>query len=109
MILQIAGYGQCPPGSISISQSSTGAGIETKLEWKVIINNDSPCIISDLKLDCAGFQTVKRVDPSILSKSGSVCLVNSGGPINPHAKLSFTYAWENSFPFKELYCQSACS
>ncbi|PRQ26701.1 hypothetical protein RchiOBHm_Chr6g0297491 [Rosa chinensis] len=73
------------------------------------ITNNCICSQLSVKLSCDGFQTVEEIDPTILSKSGSLCLVNSGEPIYGHSNFSFTYAWSNSFPFKTLLSQVACS
>ncbi|KAM4122711.1 hypothetical protein ACB094_01G103900 [Castanea mollissima] len=103
------GYCQCPFQHISIQQSETGVAMQEKPVWNVAINNNNRCTISSLKLDCAGFRTVKSVDPSILSVSGAVCLVNGGTPISGFSKLNFTYSWAPPFPFKPLDCLISCS
>ncbi|KAL4650830.1 hypothetical protein ACB092_01G115600 [Castanea dentata] len=103
------GYCQCPFQHISIQQSETGVVMQEKPVWNVAINNNNRCTISSLKLDCAGFRTVKSVDPSILSVSGAVCLVNGGAPISGFSKLNFTYSWAPPFPFKPLDCLISCT
>lgn len=83
--------------------------MQEKPVWNVAINNNNLCTISSLKLDCNGFRTVKNVDPSMLSVSGAVCLVNGGAPISGFSKLNFTYSWASPFPFKPLDCLISCS
>ncbi|GLU02678.1 hypothetical protein SLE2022_199190 [Rubroshorea leprosula] len=100
---------QCYPKEFGVSQSETGVKVETKPEWKVTINNPCPCVQSNVKLSCDGFQSVKPMDPSILKKSGAECLVKNGNPIAPLSSFSFTYAWDRSFPFKPLDSKIDCS
>ena len=88
---------------------ATGKMVQNKPEWSVTITNNCICAQLSVKLSCNGFQTVEQIDPSILSKSGSECIVNGGQPIYGNSKFSFTYASANSFPFNVLFSQVACS
>ncbi|GMN45468.1 hypothetical protein TIFTF001_014660 [Ficus carica] len=108
--LIVGGNGdQCSIADIKIDQSQTGAKVENKPEWSVTIRNECVCSQTDLQLDCNGYQTVKQVDPSILSVSGGHCLVNNGQPVYGFKNISFTYAWDTSFPFNPISSQIACS
>ncbi|EXB80735.1 hypothetical protein L484_008515 [Morus notabilis] len=106
-----SGNCQCAIQDIQIARSRTGELVENKPEWSVTIKNECSCTQLDLHLDCNGYQTVKLVDPSILSISndGQYCLVNNGQPIYAFGSISFTYAWDTSFPFRPISSQIACS
>ncbi|GMN45469.1 hypothetical protein TIFTF001_014661 [Ficus carica] len=108
--LIVGGNGdQCSIEDIKIEQSPTGAKVESKAEWSVVIKNECVCSQANIQLDCIGFQTVKKVDPSILSVNGDHCLVNNGLPVYGFKSISFTYAWEAPFPFDTSSSQIACS
>ncbi|KAI4297071.1 hypothetical protein L6164_036979 [Bauhinia variegata] len=102
------GNGQCVLSDLKVSQSQTGASVEGKPEWSVVITNSCSCVQKDVKLNCQGFQTKENVDPSILSVSGDTCLVNNGNPIY-NTPINFKYAWDNSFPLNPISSTIACS
>ncbi|KAK9945965.1 hypothetical protein M0R45_011453 [Rubus argutus] len=99
----------CTKNNLKISQAATGKLVQNKPEWNVTITNNCICSQLGVKISCDGFQTLEKIESSILSKSGSECLVNGGQPIYGNRDFSFTYAWGNSFPFKTLSSQVACS
>lgn len=99
----------CSVKTVKINQSKSGLLAENKPEWMVTITNDCPCSQLDLTLYCNGYQTVKAVDPWILTSKGQTCLVNNGQPIYAFTNITFTYAWDTSFPFRALSSQIACS
>lgn len=94
---------------LTITQSETGVIVGGKPERKVTILNDDNCTHKDIVLSCPGFQTVKKVDPSILLPQGGKCLVNGGNPIYAHTSLSFTYAWTTPTSFAPNESTIACS
>ncbi|KGN60075.1 hypothetical protein Csa_001952 [Cucumis sativus] len=100
---------ECSMNDIEISQSTTGREVNGKQEWRATIRNKCVCSQYSVKFDCNGFNTVEKVDESILMVAGSVCLVNNGQPIFNSSPISFTYAWDNAFPFSPLFSQVACS
>ncbi|GAV60545.1 hypothetical protein CFOL_v3_04075, partial [Cephalotus follicularis] len=105
-----AGYCQCSINNVKISQSATKRLVRKVPEWNVTITNNCACSQLDVKLDCNGFKTVEKVDPSIMTMSGAECLiVNNGNPLHPHDTVSFTYASATSFPFTPVSSQIACS
>lgn len=104
-----AGNCQCSLDDITIRQNTTGSEVEGKQEWRATITNNCVCSQYSVKFDCNGFNTVEDVDSSILMVFGSVCLVNNGEPIFKPKPISFTYAWDNAFPFKPLFSQVSCS
>ncbi|CAK9155216.1 unnamed protein product, partial [Ilex paraguariensis] len=55
---------------VTVNQVATGKRIQDKPEWNVTIANPEICTLLAVKLSCPGFQTVEKVDPLILSKSG---------------------------------------
>lgn len=109
LYVEITGNCQCQGASdLKITQSTTGAQVQKKLQWKATIVNDCECPQSGIKLSCDGFETVEKIDPSILLQAGGVCLINGGGPIQAHQSFSFTYAWDNQYPFKPLSSTIGC-
>ncbi|KAJ1407308.1 hypothetical protein SESBI_24411 [Sesbania bispinosa] len=108
LVLISQGYSQCSLKDLSIQQYKTGATVQQKTEWGVTITNNCPCVQKNVQLNCGGFQTMEHIDPSILSVSGNVCLVNDGQPIygNP---VTFKYAWDESFPLNPISSEIACS
>ncbi|KAF7837055.1 protein TAPETUM DETERMINANT 1-like [Senna tora] len=99
--------GQCSLSDVSVSQSKTGATVESKPEWAVTITNKCSCVQLNVALTCQGFQTVENVDASILSVSGDDCLVLK--PIYGPNPVTFKYAWDYAFPFTPKSSQIACS
>ncbi|XP_057421407.1 uncharacterized protein LOC130715339 [Lotus japonicus] len=103
-------YGDLPHCTIkylTVTQAQTGVQVQGKPQWKVTISNKC-CVQSDVKLDCRGFQTVEKVDPSVLKVEGDACLVN-GGNIIYEDPVIFTYAWDHSFPLSPIYSEVSCS
>lgn len=99
----------CDLNSIKVAQSRTGKTVQNKPEWKVSITNDCICTQTQVVLDCTGFRTVKPVAGSILSVTGSRCLVNNGQPVLQSQPISFTYAWDSSFSFSPVSSLVSCS
>ena len=64
------------------------------------ISNNCPCAQKNVKLECLNFQTAEPIDPSILSVSDDVCIVNGGQPIaSGDVGVTFKYAGPHTFPF----------
>ncbi|XP_007043226.2 PREDICTED: TPD1 protein homolog 1 [Theobroma cacao] len=103
------GYCQCSLDNISVSQTKTGTTVQNKPEWQVTISNNCSCTQSELKLSCDGFQTVEKVDSSVMTQTRGECLINSGQQVARHSNLSFKYAWDTSFPLNPLSSQVNCS
>ncbi|KAI3736383.1 hypothetical protein L6452_15922 [Arctium lappa] len=80
----------------------------TAKEWSVTLENPTPCVIWNVKLDCKGFQSGTHIDPKIILKQGDLCIVNGGQRINPHDSLHFLYILEQQFPFKLVDQSIAC-
>ncbi|KAJ9550429.1 hypothetical protein OSB04_014474 [Centaurea solstitialis] len=72
----------------------------TSKEWSVTLENHTPCVILNVKLDCKGFQSRTTIDPKIILKQDDLCIVNGGERINPGQSLHFLYISEQQFPFK---------
>ncbi|PON71322.1 Beta-1,3-N-Acetylglucosaminyltransferase family protein [Parasponia andersonii] len=112
IILVVRGSSQapyCSEKNLTIYQYESGALVENKPEWTVIITNGCVCGQMDVELDCFGYQTVKPVDPLLLTSNGQTCLVNNGQFIYGSQSFNFTYAWDSSFPFRPISSQIACS
>ncbi|XP_057450752.1 uncharacterized protein LOC130742666 [Lotus japonicus] len=109
LVLISQGYGQyCSLKDLSLSQSKTGAKVQGKPEYSVSITNKCACVQSDVKLNCRGFKTVEKIDPSLLQVLGDECLVNYGNSIYRDA-VNFTYAWDRPFPLFPISSQISCS
>ncbi|KAK7386784.1 hypothetical protein VNO78_27120 [Psophocarpus tetragonolobus] len=103
------GYSTCSLEDISLTQTKTGVTIQGKPEWSVTITNKCPCAQKNIVLDCQGFQTVERIDPSLLdvdAKSGA-CVVKPNQLIYKDP-VTFKYAWDNSFPLTPTFSQRFC-
>ncbi|KAG4983730.1 hypothetical protein JHK87_028479 [Glycine soja] len=103
-------YGQCTLSKLEVHQYDTGKLVQGKHEYAVSISNKCSelCVHRNVKLNCKGFQTVERVDPSILKVSGDVCFVKNGLPITSDAPVNFGYAWSNSFNLKPISSDIHC-
>ncbi|CAK9175739.1 unnamed protein product [Ilex paraguariensis] len=95
--------------TVTVNQVATGKRIQDKPEWNVTIANPQTCTLWAVKLSCPGFQTVEKVDPLILSKSGDICTINNDLPIYGYTSINFTYAWDHIFPMKQVSSKVACS
>ncbi|KAL5559755.1 hypothetical protein UlMin_035966 [Ulmus minor] len=108
--LVIRGSCQCTKHNLRISQTDTGSFVAGKPEWMVTISNNCVCSQSNVVLDCKDFQTVEKIDPSILSIHNGQCLVvNYGLPIFESKDFTFKYAWDTSFPIDIVSSQVNCS
>ncbi|KAE9603011.1 hypothetical protein Lalb_Chr12g0205721 [Lupinus albus] len=104
------GYGQsCSLNDLSVSVAKAGSFIQGKPEWEVTIANNCVCKQQNVKLNCTGFQTLELIDPSVLSVSGNVCLVNAGKPIISNDPFTFKYAWDYLFQLTPINSTIACS
>ncbi|KAL7112336.1 hypothetical protein ACP275_05G145900 [Erythranthe tilingii] len=81
----------CSPGNVTVDQLQTGQKPRNKQVWKVTVANECPCTFEQVRLYCAGFKSVKRINSSIISRSDNLCLVNNGLPIHPYTYITFTY------------------
>jgi len=109
-MMMMTGYGKCLPSNISLSQSRSGVTVKGKPEWSVTVTNKCPCAQTNVVLNCAGFQSVESVDPSVLtlSKGGNFCLLTPGQPLNKNGVVRFKYAWDHQFSFHPTSTQSSC-
>ncbi|KAK7318984.1 hypothetical protein RJT34_03693 [Clitoria ternatea] len=108
LVLISHGYSQCSLKDLSVTQQKTAVKVKGKPEWNVTITNNCPCVQTNVKLNCVGFQTVEPIDVTIFSVSGDSCLVNAGQPIY-RDPITFKYAWDNSFPLNPNSSVIACS
>ncbi|KAB2613015.1 hypothetical protein D8674_035331 [Pyrus ussuriensis x Pyrus communis] len=93
--------------NLKIKHRPTGKIIDAT--WNVTIINDCHCSLLNVMLSCYGFVSAIPIDPSILRKSGDVCLINNKIPIYAHASFGRNFSWESDFPFNPLLSQVACS
>ncbi|KDP33562.1 hypothetical protein JCGZ_07133 [Jatropha curcas] len=105
------GNGQCYPlTDLKVFQSKTGGKVGNKEEWKVTIFNDCICTQWNIKLVCNGFQTVKKIDPSMVARAeDDTCRINKKQPLYGFHTFNFTYAWDQIYPFQPIYSEIACS
>lgn len=100
--------GTCSFRDLLITQNLTGVKVRGKPEWRVKITNNCACVQLNVMLNCEGFRTVEKIDPSVLRISPARCLVNNGQSVYGDA-VQFNYAWDNQFEFTPLSSQIACS
>ncbi|GAA0185624.1 hypothetical protein LIER_32912 [Lithospermum erythrorhizon] len=100
---------KCYPGRVTIYQKPTGRRIHHKTEWKVSVANECACMQLNVRLSCAGFHSLRFLSPSVLSKSGNLCIINNNNPISPFSTFNFTYVWDHQFVFAPVSSQEACS
>ncbi|KAL0297137.1 UNVERIFIED_CONTAM: hypothetical protein Sradi_6765800 [Sesamum radiatum] len=100
---------ECFPGNVTVDQLPTGEEVMNKTVWKVIVGNKCSCTFEEVKLFCAGFQSIKTINSSVISKSESLCLVNDGLPIYPNTEVTFTYAWSRKIALVPFSLQEYCS
>ena len=98
---------QCQPNNVKIDQGPTGNKVDGKPEWKVTLSTDCICSQTEVKLACAGFQTVEDLPSYIITHEGDTCSLNQ--PVHYNEPVSFTYAWDTSFGFKLISSGIACS
>ncbi|KAL5100720.1 hypothetical protein RYX36_005047 [Vicia faba] len=82
----------------------TGAKIGGKTQWRVTIVNKCNCPLSQIILNCQGFQSTMPVDSTILLKRGDNCLLYNGHALSGNDADQFAYAWDtpfNLYPKKE--------
>lgn len=100
---------QCDFNDIKFVQVLTGAKVQSKPEWKVTVTNDCICTQFNIQLSCSGFQTVEKIDPSILTIGKDTCLLLKNDRFFGFHNVSFNYAWDTKFPFKTISSNIACS
>ncbi|KAJ4824981.1 hypothetical protein Tsubulata_014355 [Turnera subulata] len=102
---------QCPGASaLSIVQNRTGKVVANKSQWEVTISNNCVCTQFDIYLACNGFHSVEKYIPQVLFQlRDGRCLVNGYGIVNGHQNFTFTYSWDQEFPFKPLKSRVICS
>ncbi|PUZ45033.1 hypothetical protein GQ55_8G187300 [Panicum hallii var. hallii] len=100
----------CPPSSIVVTQSGTGEWAHGQPVYAVAVRNTCGCAQSDVKVDCAGFDTTLAVDPAKLQPlpAGGLCLVNGGAPVAQGRDVTFSYAWSRQFGFRPVSSTVAC-
>ncbi|BAT82391.1 hypothetical protein LR48_Vigan07g244600 [Vigna angularis] len=108
LLLPIICEGTCSFRDLSITQNLTGVKVRGKPEWTVKITNNCACVQLNVILNCQGFRTVEKIDPSVLRISPARCLVNNGQSVYGDA-VQFNYASDKQFEFTPLSSQIACS
>ncbi|WVZ21840.1 hypothetical protein V8G54_000384 [Vigna mungo] len=102
------GYSQCSLKDLSVSQSATGVKVQGKEEWSVTIINKCPCVQKNVLINCKGFQSVERINPSVFKVSKNGCIVNNGEAVYRDA-VKFKYAWDHQFPLNPISSDIFCS
>lgn len=89
----------CKLSDLKITQYTSGKMVEGIPELKVTVTNDCACAQSDVKVHCAGFQTLEAIDPGLLRKDGDTCLLNNGQPLQGNQSFIFNYVWGTKYDF----------
>lgn len=90
------GFNECFLSDVSIRQSRIGVSVEGKQEWSVTITNQCSCPQKNLILNFKGFQSIEHINPSLLTVSSDLCLVNADQPIYKSV-IKFKYVWDYRF------------
>ncbi|KAI8558859.1 hypothetical protein RHMOL_Rhmol04G0129000 [Rhododendron molle] len=75
---------------------------KNSIQWTVSLENKCKCAIQDIELNCKGFQTVEKIDQSVLlGPTGDGCCIflNKNQVIKPNDVGRFTYAFKTQFKF----------
>lgn len=105
-----AGSAECTLlSNIVVGQSKTGANVQGKPEYKVVIANNCVCSQSNLLLKCNGFNSVEPVNPNVFKPVGGQCSVNDGLPVFQGSDITFKYASDTQFDLSPLSSHINCS
>ncbi|XP_049375699.1 uncharacterized protein LOC125840771 [Solanum verrucosum] len=84
----------CNPG-IEISQAKLGMS-QGQQVWNATLSNTCTCTLLQVKLSIPNFDSVTKINTTIVSKShNDIYDVNGGLPIYPQTSVFFIYAGNN--------------
>ncbi|KAF7146501.1 hypothetical protein RHSIM_Rhsim04G0092100 [Rhododendron simsii] len=92
----------CALSDLRLSQNATGKVIQGKTERIVLFENKCKCAIQYVELNCKGFQTVEKIDQSVLlgpTGDGRCLFLNKNQVIKPNNVARFAYAFDPQFNF----------
>ncbi|XP_038989892.1 protein TAPETUM DETERMINANT 1-like [Phoenix dactylifera] len=105
-----AGSAHCTLSDIAVSQSKTGANVQGKPEYQVVIANNCICSQSSLLLKCSGFNSAEPVDPYVFKPvGGGQCSVNNEQPVFKGSDITFKYSWDSQFDLSPVSSLINCS
>ncbi|XP_016474773.1 uncharacterized protein LOC107796499 [Nicotiana tabacum] len=86
---------RCNPG-IVISQQKLSGTVNGQQVWNATVENTCDCVQLHVSLSIPNFDSVTKVNTTVISKShDDIYDVNGGLPIYPHTGVFFTYAGQN--------------
>ncbi|THU46078.1 hypothetical protein C4D60_Mb09t01160 [Musa balbisiana] len=84
----------CGVSDIAIRQRKTGATVEGKPEYQVLVSNECRCPQSKVVLRCYGLSSVEAVNRrAIRAVDEERCIVADGRPVTKGTPVKFKYAW----------------
>ncbi|CAL4986291.1 unnamed protein product [Urochloa decumbens] len=99
----------CSLSSIMVSQSDAHDWAHGKPVYAVTVRNTCGCPQSDVKVDCAGYDTTFEPDVAKFKViGGGLCLINDGAPVVQGQDVTFRYAWSKKFEFQPVSSTVAC-
>ncbi|CAO2146481.1 unnamed protein product [Urochloa humidicola] len=99
----------CSLSRIMVSQSRTGDWAHGKPVYEVRVLNTCGCPQSDVKVDCAGYDTTFFPDQTKFKVlGGGLCLINDEAPVVQGQDVTFNYAWSKQFEFHPVSSTVMC-
>ncbi|OVA09603.1 hypothetical protein BVC80_9101g129 [Macleaya cordata] len=99
----------CDLSSLRITQTITTRQVAGKPEYEVNVSNWCACAQSNVRLRCAGFKTVEKIDPAVLKQDNEFCLLLSGKPLKQNADVQFRYASDTPYNFTVASSKIQCN
>ncbi|KAL6628936.1 hypothetical protein ACP70R_028701 [Stipagrostis hirtigluma subsp. patula] len=95
--------GPCSDAGLEISTAATGRVVGGQPEYRVTVDNQCTCPLTDVVLSCPGglpsMEPVNRTLVHVVGGDGILCLVYNGWPIKKGSPVAFTYAWNATLDF----------
>ncbi|CAN6371728.1 unnamed protein product [Urochloa humidicola] len=102
----------CLDTDLKITTAPTGKKVGGQPEYRVIIDNQCSCPVSDVVLSCPdGLSSTEPVDRTkirVVDNTGMLCLVYNGWPIKKGSPVTFTYAGRGTLGFTMYNATPRC-
>ncbi|CAL4908550.1 unnamed protein product [Urochloa decumbens] len=93
----------CQDTDLTITTVPTGRMVRGQPEYKVTVDNQCSCAISDVVLSCPdGLSSTEPVDRTkihVMDNRGMLCLLYNGWPVKRGSPVTFTYARSGTLGF----------
>ncbi|CAN6190496.1 unnamed protein product [Urochloa humidicola] len=102
----------CQDTDLKISTAPTGKMVRGQPEYRVTVDNQCSCPVSDVVLSCPdGLSSTEPIDRTkihVVDNRGMLCLVYNGWPIQKGSPVTFTYAWRGTLGFTMYNATPKC-